>query len=1219
MSGLKDLPIWLFVIFMLMPAHSPAQTLSVDDMATRMNRQTITGATIIVHGFQASDGGGDSLMPLADAIKKKIQSLLGDPNNGAPWCWLLDLDIDNSGPNLAVGRDGGNTVFDLNQSFAPAQNANGESGHVVLLFDWAAESNERSHGWTEAAGDALFALLIKLGIVRVEQDTHIPLHFIAHSFGCAATSECVERLAHYNVSVDQVTYLDPHDFNQPIRDSLPHLTHVDTAQRQWTVGKPGGYGATVWNNVAFTDCYYQTRGIGGTTWVVDVPNGRPIPGAYNYWVNTDLPPGNPNPYGRTSSNSDHTYVWNAFYRGTILGRLPNNNDYPGADACPNPQTAPNWGQTGWAYSRFSNSGVARPAPRFYSTQAAAQSHRYSEPDLVDRTTGQPNAAGLQKRGFTLRQMDTVKAFPAWERSEIVNGNFQATGSRQWADIIPGWSHHGGGGDGDADAPGILTLNYLDDDRTHNRLFIPPNATHLEFQARRTDDGDDTVRAYIGNTEIWSLAMNATERNFITYRVAIPAQFLGKVDTIHFTLSDDPGGWNSWVSSEIKFDNLKWVVNNRPPVARDDNYRTPQNVQLIVPTPGILANDTDPDRQPVWVDRRISNPQNGQLVSFQRGGSLIYTPNPGFTGEDQFKYLATDGSSLSNVATVKIKVDPPPNNRPVGVNDLFRTGRNQLLAVNAPGVRQNDSDADGDLILSQLLSLPEHGTLYYLDEDGSFLYEPDPEFTGQDHFLYWLTDGADVSDPVTVTIEVENARPDGGNDRYTIPSFASIRVPAPGVLRNDSDPEGDEITALLDSPPGSGSLTLNSDGSFLYTPPAGSTGQDTFTYRVIDEFGASSFPVTVTIDYFDHYRVADLGLLSGTTNANAQRINDLGQVVGNSSNPSRGFFWDNCTLADMGGDFTSITPFSLNNAGIACGSAAQSGGPLRAFLWYDGSFLDLGTFGGAASEAYGMNEFTQVVGWAALPDGTAHAALWTNGMMIDLGKPEGTLASSAAEINHKDQIAGQAVSAQTGVLQAFLLENGEFMMLGTLPGYALGSYSGGINDSRQICGTSIANANETIAQAFLWENGSMTGLGTLYGLSSYSRQVNNLGQTVGRVGNGLQRRAFIHQGSTMADLNHLIPSGTGWTLMVARDINDAGQIVGLGMRGGVFKAFLLSPPVSNCILGDVNCDGCVDDADLLAILFVFGSTGDCLPEDLNRDGVVDDTDLLEVLFNFGNGC
>lgn len=54
-------------------------------------------------------------------------------------------------------------------------------------------------------------------------------------------------------------------------------------------------------------------------------------------------------------------------------------------------------------------------------------------------------------------------------------------------------------------------------------------------------------------------------------------------------------------------------------------------------------------------------------------------------------------------------------------------------------------------------------------------------------------------------------------------------------------------------------------------------------------------------------------------------------------------------------------------------------------------------------------------------------------------------------------------------------------------------------------------------------------------------------------------------------------------------------------------------------GDVDCNGCVDDADLLAVLFAFGNTGTNLPEDLNGDGTVDDADLLTVLFAFGSGC
>ncbi len=79
--------------------------------------------------------------------------------------------------------------------------------------------------------------------------------------------------------------------------------------------------------------------------------------------------------------------------------------------------------------------------------------------------------------------------------------------------------------------------------------------------------------------------------------------------------------------------------------------------------------------------------------------------------------------------------------------------------------------------------------------------------------------------------------------------------------------------------------------------------------------------------------------------------------------------------------------------------------------------------------------------------------------------------------------------------------------------------------------------------------------------------------------------------------------------------DGRYIVGWGERNGVVAAYWLD----TYITGDVNGDGCVNDADLLAVLFAFGQSGSGLPEDLNRDGIIDDADLLIVLSNFGSGC
>jgi hypothetical protein len=176
----------------------------------------ISGVTVVTHGFQFGADSGDSLLPLGAAIRDRADA----ENSGGASAWLLDYDVRDDG---AVGG----FDFDLtDDDDAKVENvANGsrtstaQPTEVVLLFDWAPESNEISTGWGEAAGDALFSMLVGLGLVDLTLGATNPsLHFVGHSFGTAVTSEAVERLAFYNVLVDQVTFLDPHDFQE---DGIP--------------------------------------------------------------------------------------------------------------------------------------------------------------------------------------------------------------------------------------------------------------------------------------------------------------------------------------------------------------------------------------------------------------------------------------------------------------------------------------------------------------------------------------------------------------------------------------------------------------------------------------------------------------------------------------------------------------------------------------------------------------------------------------------------------------------------------------------------------------------------------------------------------------------------------------------------------------------------------------------------------------------------------------
>ena len=206
----------------------------------------ITQVTVITHGFQPFASDGDSLKRVAEAVYDRA---------GSTKTWLLDYDIVTGDiGNGALGNFGerGQGKFDPTDSRLTASTPT----NVVLLWDWAPEANDPSAGWTGASADALFATMVDLGLARPATGRNNPFsyHFIAHSFGSAVTSEAVRRLAAFDVPVDHVTYLDPHDFDQKsLALAEWSVIDIDGKQAQYDVGVPEGYGAAVWNNVGFAD------------------------------------------------------------------------------------------------------------------------------------------------------------------------------------------------------------------------------------------------------------------------------------------------------------------------------------------------------------------------------------------------------------------------------------------------------------------------------------------------------------------------------------------------------------------------------------------------------------------------------------------------------------------------------------------------------------------------------------------------------------------------------------------------------------------------------------------------------------------------------------------------------------------------------------------------------------------------------------------------------
>jgi VCBS repeat-containing protein len=189
-----------------------------------------------------------------------------------------------------------------------------------------------------------------------------------------------------------------------------------------------------------------------------------------------------------------------------------------------------------------------------------------------------------------------------------------------------------------------------------------------------------------------------------------------------------------------------------------------------------------------------------------------------------------------------------NEAPLAVDDAYEVNDSTLLQVVAPGVLENDTDANGDLLLALLEVDVANGTLT-LNDDGSFEYLPDPGFFGKDHFQYQASDGQKNSEVAMVTIDVilVNQPPEATADNFNIPEDDILNVPDIGVLVNDNDPDGDPLTAILETAAEHGVVELDPAGSFEYTPDPDFNGTDSFTYKANDGYGDSNVvSVTITI-------------------------------------------------------------------------------------------------------------------------------------------------------------------------------------------------------------------------------------------------------------------------------------------------------------------------------------------------------------------------------------
>ena len=139
------------------------------------------------------------------------------------------------------------------------------------------------------------------------------------------------------------------------------------------------------------------------------------------------------------------------------------------------------------------------------------------------------------------------------------------------------------------------------------------------------------------------------------------------------------------------------------------------------------------------------------------------------------------------------------------------------------------------------------------------YTPDADWNGTDNFTYTVGDWYGGFDTGTVEVIVTpvNDAPVANDDSYTTDEDTTLTVNAPGILSNDNDVDDTTLTAELLDNPNHGTLTLNPDGSFVYTPYANYYGTDSFTYKAYDGEAYSNIAtVTITINSVNDAPVAD---------------------------------------------------------------------------------------------------------------------------------------------------------------------------------------------------------------------------------------------------------------------------------------------------------------------------------------------------------------------------
>jgi len=298
----------------------------------------------------------------------------------------------------------------------------------------------------------------------------------------------------------------------------------------------------------------------------------------------------------------------------------------------------------------------------------------------------------------------------------------------------------------------------------------------------------------------------------------------------------------------------------PPNAQDDAATTDEDTPVDV---HVLANDSDPDDDPLTVGDYDSSSTQGGTVTCTAAGVCTYTPPRDFHGTDTFTYTASDGHGGTGVATVTITVNPV-NDPPRALDDAATTPAAVPVQVN---VLANDSDPDGDpLTVSGYDSSSTQGGPVSCTGAGVCTYTPPAGFTGTDVFTYTASDGHGGTDTASVSITVTAMPPTEHLLYVPIVVKAYGLPPGPDLVVERIEVTGSHVLVVIKN---QGTLPVPVENSFwvdLYVDPDPAPTRVNQTWPMLCDFGvawgvtAPALPLapggTLTLTIGDPYYQAD---------------------------------------------------------------------------------------------------------------------------------------------------------------------------------------------------------------------------------------------------------------------------------------------------------------------------------------------------------------------------